>query len=217
MRVATAIDLGRIRHTPPVVLRINIKRGVVTDRITTVTVNIIAVDNRLRITIERNTIMGAVGDDVITDGEITITVTSTVNNPALYVYSIDNGSTYQASNVFSGLDIGTYNFLIRHINTGCIITATETITDPNTFTIDVVKTNDGRCVPFVVQHIIWHKPVHPHTHTFRCREGVCCPPHGTCPPPICQCSVGPRSPFSPRRMQVIWIHKVYYNFRISSG
>jgi gliding motility-associated-like protein len=79
------------------------------------------------------------------DGEITITVTSTINNPALYEYSIDNGATYQASNVFSGLDIGTHNFLIRHINTGCIITATETITDPNTFTIDVVKTSDVIC------------------------------------------------------------------------
>jgi len=79
------------------------------------------------------------------DGEITITATSTVNNTALFEYSIDNGATYQASNVFSGLDIGTHNFLIRHINTGCIITASETIADPNTFTIDVVKTSDVIC------------------------------------------------------------------------
>ncbi len=75
------------------------------------------------------------------DGEITITVTSTDSNPALFEYSIDNGANYQASNVFSGLDIGVHNFLIRHINTGCIITASETIVDPNTFSIvaDVVQ------------------------------------------------------------------------------
>ncbi|WP_297705779.1 hypothetical protein [uncultured Eudoraea sp.] len=73
------------------------------------------------------------------DGEITITVTSTANDPAKFEYSIDNGATYQASNVFSGLDFGVYNFLIRHVDTGCILTATETITDPNTFNIVLTK------------------------------------------------------------------------------
>ena len=79
------------------------------------------------------------------DGEITITVTSTVNDPSRFEYSIDNGVTYQASNVFSGLDIGTYNFLVRHIDTGCVITTSETLTDPNTFTIDVVTLSDVIC------------------------------------------------------------------------
>ncbi|MGB5458317.1 MAG: T9SS type B sorting domain-containing protein [Eudoraea sp.] len=79
------------------------------------------------------------------DGEITITVTSTTNNPAKYEYSIDNGATYQASNVFSGLDIGTYNFLIRHVDTGCILTTSETITDPNTFNIVLTKLQDVIC------------------------------------------------------------------------
>ncbi len=79
------------------------------------------------------------------DGEITITVTSTTNNPAKFEYSIDNGATYQASNVFSGLDFGTHNFLIRHIDTGCILTASETITDPNTFNIVLTKLQDVIC------------------------------------------------------------------------
>lgn len=79
------------------------------------------------------------------DGEITITVTSTVNDPAKFEYSIDNGATYQASNVFSGLDFGVYNFLIRHVDTGCILTATETITDPNTFNIVLTKLQDVIC------------------------------------------------------------------------
>ncbi len=79
------------------------------------------------------------------DGEITITVTSTLSDPAKFEYSIDNGVTYQASNVFSGLDIGVYNFLIRHVDTGCILTATETITDPNTFDIVLTKLQDVIC------------------------------------------------------------------------
>ena len=79
------------------------------------------------------------------DGEITIAVTSTNMDPTRFEYSIDNGATYQVSNVFSGLDFGVYNFLIRHIDTGCIITATETIMDPNTFTIDVVVVQDVIC------------------------------------------------------------------------
>ena len=71
------------------------------------------------------------------DGEITITVTSTNSDPTRFEYSIDNGANYQTSNVFGGLSAGTHNFLIRHVDTGCIITATETLTNPNTFDIDI--------------------------------------------------------------------------------
>ncbi len=79
------------------------------------------------------------------DGEITITVTSVNMDPTRFEYSIDNGANYQVSNIFSGLAAGAYNFLIRHIDTGCIITASETILDPNTFTIDVVIVDDVVC------------------------------------------------------------------------
>ncbi|WP_411029371.1 T9SS type B sorting domain-containing protein [Spongiimicrobium sp. 3-5] len=79
------------------------------------------------------------------DGEITITVTSTNSDTSKFEYSINNGTTYQASNVFGGLDVGTHNFLIRHVDTGCIITTSETIVDPNTFTIDVQKIDDVVC------------------------------------------------------------------------
>ncbi len=79
------------------------------------------------------------------DGEITITATSTASDSSKYEYSIDNGANYQVSNVFGGLSAGTYNFLVRHVDTGCIVTATETLAEPNTFTIDVVKTSDVIC------------------------------------------------------------------------
>ena len=46
---------------------------------------------------------------------------------------------------FGGLSAGNHNFLIRHTDTGCIITASARIEEPNTFTIDVVKTSDVIC------------------------------------------------------------------------
>lgn len=79
------------------------------------------------------------------DGEITITVSSTNNDPSRFEYSIDNGGSYQISDVFGGLNVGSQNFLIRHIDTGCIITTSETITDPNTFDIVVDKIQDVIC------------------------------------------------------------------------
>ena len=79
------------------------------------------------------------------DGEITITVTSTNSDPTRFEYSNDGGVTYQASNVFSGLDFGVHVFTIRHIDTGCMITTTETIDDPNTFDIVVTQVQDVTC------------------------------------------------------------------------
>ncbi|WP_108425108.1 T9SS type B sorting domain-containing protein [Flagellimonas amoyensis] len=79
------------------------------------------------------------------DGEITITVTSTAGDPSRFEYSIDNGASWQSSNVFGGLDAGTHNFLVRHIDTGCTVSTSETITDPNTFTIDVDVVSNVVC------------------------------------------------------------------------
>jgi gliding motility-associated-like protein len=86
-----------------------------------------------------------------TDGEITITVASTNNDPTRFEYSIDNGVTWQNTGthtnpeIFTNLDAGTYNFRVRHIDTGCVISTSETIISPNTFTIDVNVINDAVC------------------------------------------------------------------------
>ena len=69
------------------------------------------------------------------DGEITLTVASTLGDPTRFEYSIDNGVTYQASNIFSGLSAGTYTFIARHTVTGCFLSVNETLTDPNTFDV----------------------------------------------------------------------------------
>jgi hypothetical protein len=44
-----------------------------------------------------------------------------------YQYSIDNGSTFQSSQVFTGLNYGTYNFIIRD-SLGCTKNETSSIT-----------------------------------------------------------------------------------------
>ena len=79
------------------------------------------------------------------DGELTMSVASTLGDPSRFEYSIDNGTTYQVSNVFPGLAAGPYTILARHIATGCIISASETLLEPNTFTINVTKTSDVVC------------------------------------------------------------------------
>lgn len=79
------------------------------------------------------------------DGELTMNVVSTLGDPSRFEYSINNGSTYQASNIFGGLAAGPYTILARHIDTGCIISASETLLEPNTFTINVTKTSDVVC------------------------------------------------------------------------
>jgi gliding motility-associated-like protein len=79
------------------------------------------------------------------DGEITISTTSTNSDPTRFEYSIDNGATYVASHIFSGLDMGTYNFLVRHLDTGCVTSTSATLINPNTFDIVVTKLSDVIC------------------------------------------------------------------------
>jgi len=79
------------------------------------------------------------------DGSITVAVTSTASDATRFEYSIDNGVNYQTSNTFAGLSIGTYTFLIRHIDTGCAITATETIVSPEVLELDLVSTSNSIC------------------------------------------------------------------------
>ncbi|WP_324024746.1 T9SS type B sorting domain-containing protein [Maribacter sp. BPC-D8] len=81
----------------------------------------------------------------ISDGELTVVVTSTLSDATKFEYSIDNGVNYQPTNVFGGLSAGSYTILVKHLDTGCIVSATQTLVEPNTFTIDVVKTSDVIC------------------------------------------------------------------------
>ncbi|MBI3133202.1 MAG: gliding motility-associated C-terminal domain-containing protein [Bacteroidetes bacterium] len=60
------------------------------------------------------------------DGSITITSSAGVGT---HQYSVDNGVTYQASNVFNGLPAGVYNVVVQDQNL-CTATTSVTLTDP---------------------------------------------------------------------------------------
>ncbi|MFS4415438.1 T9SS type B sorting domain-containing protein [Maribacter sp. 2307ULW6-5] len=79
------------------------------------------------------------------DGELTMNVVSSLGDPSRFEYSIDNGTTYQASNVFGGLAAGAHTILARHLDTGCMVSASATLDQPNTFGINVIKTSDVVC------------------------------------------------------------------------
>ncbi|MFN8153566.1 MAG: T9SS type A sorting domain-containing protein [Bacteroidia bacterium] len=66
-------------------------------------------------------------------------ITSTgISGTAPYTYSINGGTTYQASNVFSGLAVGTYSVIIKDVN-GC--TATSTINVNNISGLSLTLSN----------------------------------------------------------------------------
>lgn len=56
-----------------------------------------------------------------------ITVVNPIVPLNLYQYSIDNGVTFQASNIFSGLSAGAYNVVVRNSITGCVSNAAGAI------------------------------------------------------------------------------------------
>ena len=76
-----------------------------------------------------------------TNGDITITASG---GTGTIQYSIDNGVTFQASNVFSGLLPASYNIVIEDAN-GCQATTLVTLTDLGSPVINVVNTTDPTC------------------------------------------------------------------------
>ncbi|MGH7452247.1 MAG: SprB repeat-containing protein, partial [bacterium] len=69
----------------------------------------------------------------------TITVTTTSGTPP-FMFSKDNGATFQASNVFTGLAPGTYNLVVKDAN-NCQATGQVTITQPPLLIANAVATN----------------------------------------------------------------------------
>ncbi|WP_339631775.1 T9SS type B sorting domain-containing protein [uncultured Maribacter sp.] len=89
--------------------------------------------------------------DCVNSGEnITINVNSTVTNTTAnlgnYEFRILPSATYQTGdNTFTNLAIGTYTIGIRNVTTGCEITRTHIVENPNTFDIEVNKLSDVVC------------------------------------------------------------------------
>ncbi len=72
----------------------------------------------------------------------TITVNSVTGGTGQITYSI-NGSTFQTSNVFSGLTAGTYTIVVKDIN-GCTGSENRTLSEPNAIVINTTET-DATC------------------------------------------------------------------------
>ena len=79
----------------------------------------------------------------INDG--TITVTGTTGGTGPFEYSIDNGTTYQVSNSFTGLATGNYNIVVRDANTCVSTTIVENVGAALSITTNVSKT-DATCL-----------------------------------------------------------------------
>ena len=72
-----------------------------------------------------------------------IVVNATGGNPPLQ-YSIDNGTTYQASNSFAALTAGTYTVVVSDVD-GCTYSVTLNVTQPAQINISNVQTTDATC------------------------------------------------------------------------
>lgn len=78
----------------------------------------------------------------LNDGTIELTITSSYSGTLLY--SIDNGTNYQTSNLFTNLNPGVYNVLIEDGN-GCMIKDTAIVNTINAPNIDSIKSQSLTC------------------------------------------------------------------------
>jgi gliding motility-associated-like protein len=69
-----------------------------------------------------------------TGGTITITANGGGNPP--YEYSINGGTSYQSSNVFTGVAAGTYNVIARNVGNACTASQSVTIAFVNNLTVN---------------------------------------------------------------------------------
>ena len=83
------------------------------------------------------------GEDLRID--VTGTFTDSTSDLSNYEFRILPSTTYQPSNLFLNRLEGNYTIGIRNITTGCEITRTHTVEDPNTFDIVVNKLSDVVC------------------------------------------------------------------------
>ena len=75
------------------------------------------------------------GTDALCNGSADGTIT--INSGQAVQYSVDNGVTFQASNVFNGLAAGTYNIVVEDAN-GCPQSTTIDINEPTPLVLDPV-------------------------------------------------------------------------------
>ena len=85
--------------------------------------------------------------DILCSGEAQAQITIAASGgEGPYLYSIDNGATYQASNTFVNLPAGSYNIRVRDAN-NCEVTEIYTITEPLTLSASAAVTALAECYP----------------------------------------------------------------------
>lgn len=83
------------------------------------------------------------GEDISID--VTGSLSSYATNPGDYMFTLLPAGTPQASNLFPDLQAGTHTILVENVVTGCEITVTHIVKEPNTFSVTVEKLTDVVC------------------------------------------------------------------------
>ncbi|MEZ4809820.1 MAG: T9SS type B sorting domain-containing protein [Allomuricauda sp.] len=85
----------------------------------------------------------------ISGEDITITATGSITNstanPANYEFRELPAGIFQPSGSFTGLTVGTHNFEVRNTVTGCVITISHVVADPEVLDLIVVNTTNVTC------------------------------------------------------------------------
>ncbi|MEM6893621.1 MAG: T9SS type B sorting domain-containing protein [Bacteroidota bacterium] len=108
-------------------------------------VNIPAFDELLSASVSVDDIISCAngGEDITID--VTGSLSNFTTNPGNYEFRQLPSATYQASNQFVDLPAGNHTFGIRNVNTGCELTITHVVDEPNTFDVTVEKLADVVC------------------------------------------------------------------------
>ena len=108
-------------------------------------INIPAFDELLSASISVDDIISCAngGEDITID--VTGSLSNFTTNPGNYEFRLLPSATYQASNQFVDLPAGNHTFGIRNVNTGCELTITHVVDEPNTFDVTVEKLADVVC------------------------------------------------------------------------
>ncbi|WP_182859104.1 T9SS type B sorting domain-containing protein [Flagellimonas aequoris] len=85
----------------------------------------------------------------VTGEDITITaigsITNSTTDPANYEFRELPSGTFQASGSFTGLSVGVHTFEVRNTVTGCILTVSHEVADPEILDLLVVGTTNITC------------------------------------------------------------------------
>ncbi|AYN68728.1 DUF11 domain-containing protein [Euzebyella marina] len=124
-----------------VIVRVYDNQGCPSEHVVTISAYDALVD--ATITVDRNIDCVNSGEDISID--VSSTYTDFASNPTNYEFRQLPSASYQASNQFLNLSAGTYTFAIRNMTTGCEITRSHTVEEPNTFDVTIDKLSDVIC------------------------------------------------------------------------